>query len=195
MKFSRLIVLVFLAPVAYGQVAEHSKETSAVTIGNSQASTTPAKVDMDQDATAAPTAKINPEKEAAIRRLFNIVGTRATMEEVLSAMTDNMKPTLSQMLPPGEYQEKLIPLFFEQFHSKLKTADLLDIAVRTYDKYFSREDIDGLAQFYQTPLGKKVSSVLPQVIVESQEAGRKMGEEIGRKSMLCSPNIQNCRKL
>jgi hypothetical protein len=88
------------------------------------------------------------------------------------------------MLPPGEYQDKLIPLFFEKFQNKLKTDDLLDLIVPIYDKHLSKEDIDGLVQFYQTPLGKKMTSVLPQVLVESQTAAMNMGQELGRKAML-----------
>ena len=106
------------------------------------------------------------------------------MEQVISGMSENMKPTLQKMLPPGDYQEKLISLFFEKFQSKLKVDDLVALSMPVYDKYFSKEDIDGLIQFYQTPIGKKVLSVLPQVLVESQTSAMHMGEEIGRQSMM-----------
>ena len=51
------------------------------------------------------------------------------MEQVFAGMRENMKPTLAKMLPPGEYQDKLIPLFFEKFQTKLKTDELLDLIV------------------------------------------------------------------
>lgn len=168
MKIAAAVAFLWLAPVASGQSAAPPQPG-------------PAKA---QEQTAKPATKISPEKEASIRKLFEIAGTRVAMEKIIAGMTDNMKPLLSKMLPPGEYQDKLIALFMEKFQSKLKMEDLLDITVSVYDKYFSKEDIDGLAQFYQTPLGKKVMSVLPQVIVESQSAGTKMGEEIGRQSMI-----------
>src|SRR5262249_30306476 len=119
-------------------------------------------------------AKIDPVKEAAIRKLFEIQGTRKAMEQVISGMSENMKPTLQKMLPPGDYQEKLISLFFEKFQSKLKVDDLVALSMPVYDKYFSKEDIDGLIQFYQTPIGKKVLSVLPQVLIESQTSAMHM---------------------
>ena len=106
------------------------------------------------------------------------------MEQVISGMGENMKPTLQKMLPPGDYQEKLISLFFEKFQSKLKVDDLVALSIPVYDKYFSKEDIDGITQFYQTPIGKKVLSVLPQVLIESQTSAMHMGEEIGRQSMM-----------
>lgn len=168
MKTAAAFAFLWLAPLASGR-------------NRAAPQPAPAK---GQELAAKPATKISPEKEASIRKLFEIAGTRAAMQKIIAGMTDNMKPMLSKMLPPGEYQDKLIALFTEKFQSKLKTEDLLNITVSVYDKYFSKEDIDGLAQFYQTPLGKKVMSVLPQVLVESQSAGMKMGEEIGRQSMM-----------
>ena len=103
------------------------------------------------------------------------------MVQVLAGMSENMKPTLSKMLPPGEYQGKLIPLFFEKFQGKMKTGDLM---VPIYDKYLTKEDVNGLAQFYQTPLGKKMLSVLPQLVIETQTAAMNMGQELGRQAMM-----------
>lgn len=168
MKILMPFAFLLLAPLAFGQDTATRQPV-------------PVKV-QEQASKSAP--KIDPVKEAAIRKLFEVQGTKKSMEQVIAEMSANMKPTLSKMLPPGEYQDKLIPLFFEKFQSKLKTDDLLDLIVPIYDKHFSKEDIDGLAQFYQTPLGKKMASVLPQVLVESQSGAMKMGQELGRKAML-----------
>ena len=116
--------------------------------------------------------------------MFEIQGTRKSMEQVFAGMSENMKPSLTKMLPSGEYQDKLIPLFFEKFQTKLKTDDLLDLIVPIYDKYLSKDDVEGLAEFYQTPLGKKLNSVLPQLTVEIQTAAMNMGQELGRHAML-----------
>lgn len=60
----------------------------------------------------------------------------------------------------------------------------MDLIVPIYDKYLSDEEIKGLIQFYQTPLGQKTLKVLPTVMSESREAGRKWGEGLGRDSMV-----------
>jgi len=167
-KIAASFVFLLLAPMAFGQNAATPQPA-------------PAKM---QEQTTKPALKVDPEKEAAIRKLFEVAGTKANVEKVIADLTENMKPTFSKLLPPGDYREKLIPLFFERFQSKVKTDDLLNLTLTIYDKYFSKEEIDGLTQFYQTSLGKKVLSVLPQVLIESQAAGMKMGEEAGRQSML-----------
>lgn len=102
----------------------------------------------------------------------------------MSGMTSNMRPILESSLPPGEYRAQLIELFLERFQSKLSLDELVELAIPVYDKYFSLEEIDGLTRFYQTPLGKKAISVLPQVLLETQSAGSKLGEQIGRQAMM-----------
>lgn len=139
-------------------------------------------------ATAEPAAKpapaVDPAKDAAIRKLFDVEGTKDTMRQVLAGMSGKMKPMLESSLPAGEYRAQLIDLFFQKFQSKLSVDQLIELAIPVYDRYFSLEDIEGLTKFYGTPLGKKVISVLPQVLLEVQGAGMKLGEQVGRDSMM-----------
>jgi hypothetical protein len=68
--------------------------------------------------------------------------------------------------------------------AKADSNTLLDLAVPEYDKNFTREEIRGLIQFYESPLGKKAITVVPQLMAELQTKGRKWGEDLGRQSML-----------
>lgn len=181
MKTAAALVLLWVTPLAWSQNTTVAQQAPAKTAPASTQIEAPAKAQEQASKTAV---KINPEKEAAIRKLFEIQGTKRSMEQVFAGMRENMKPSLAKMLPPGEYQDKLIPLFFEKFQTKLKTDDLVDLIVPIYDKYLSKEDIEGLAQFYQTPLGKKVNSVLPQLTVEIQTTAMNMGQELGRQAMI-----------
>ncbi|HYL65198.1 MAG TPA: DUF2059 domain-containing protein [Candidatus Methylomirabilis sp.] len=137
-----------------------------------------------QTADPSKAAAIDPAKDAAIRRLFDVQGTKESMRQVMAGMTANMKPILESSLPPGEYRTQLIDLFLQRFQAKLTIDQLMELAVPVYDKYFSLEEIDGLTKFYQTPLGKKAISVLPQVLLETQSAGSKLGQQIGRQAMM-----------
>ena len=130
---------------------------------------------------SAPT--IDPAKEAAIRKMFEVMGTSKMMQQVLAGMSSNMKPMLMSSLPAGDYREKLTDLFFEKFQSKLRVEQLLNLTVPIYAKYFSKEEIEGLTRFYQTPLGQKALSVLPQTVVEMQTESMKLGEKLGREAM------------
>jgi uncharacterized protein len=133
----------------------------------------------------APTSAlgIDPTKEADIRKLLEVVGTRQLANQTMQSTLGTMKPLLMNALPPGEYREKLVELFFAKFQSKYGDQQIVDLAVPVYDKYFSDEEIKELTKFYATPLGKKTIVALPKVVADLQSAGAKSGQEAGRQSM------------
>ncbi len=127
--------------------------------------------------------KIEPAKAADIRRLLDLTGVNALITQTMDAMEKTIKPLVVNSFPPGEYRKKLIDLFFERFRSKADPHHFLDLAVPIYDKYLSHEEIKGLIQFYETPLGQKTLSVLPRLSGELRDEGKKWGEGLGRESM------------
>jgi hypothetical protein len=142
----------------------------------------------DQSVAAAARAnrqpKIDPAKEADIRRLLDVMGSRAAATQMMGDMEKNIRPLLTSSLPPGDYRERLIDLFFKKFQTKLDPEVMVDLAIPVYDKYLSDTDVKGMIEFYSTPLGKKVVQVIPQLMSESGERGRQWGERIGRESMV-----------
>jgi len=129
-------------------------------------------------------SKIDAAKEADIRRLLDLVGTKALLAQSFDEMIKSMRPVLASSLPPGDYQGKLIDLFLAKFTTKENMQQFLDLAVPIYDKNFSQQEIRSLIEFYQTPLGQKTISVLPKLTLELQEEGRKWGETLGQKAMM-----------
>lgn len=136
-----------------------------------------------EPAHASASSTIDSAKAADIRRLMALVNTEELATGLLGAMTDQIRPMITSSLPPGEYREKLVDLFLEKFRSKADMKSLLELLLPVYDKYLSDEEIKGLIAFYQTPLGKKTLEVMPKVMTESQEEGRKWGEGMGRQAM------------
>lgn len=128
-------------------------------------------------------AKIDPAKAADIRRLLEVVGTANLAKQMMEQMMKTMKPMLSSSLPPGDYRDKLIDLFIAKFQSKADPQGLIDLAIPIYDKHLSDDEVKGLIQFYQTPLGKKTLTELPQMTAELGDQGEKWGEGLGRDAM------------
>lgn len=129
-------------------------------------------------------AKIDPAKEADIRKLLELAGTKALVSQTMESMSKSIKPLLTNSLPPGDYREKLVDLFFAKFTVKADVQHLLDLAVPVYDRNFSHQEIRSLIEFYQTPLGQKAIATLPKVTAEMQEQGRKWGEDLGKQCMV-----------
>jgi len=142
----------------------------------------PARQAADHSSSAA--VQIDPAKEAAIHKMFEVMEMTKMMQETVAGMSSSIKPVLLSSLAPGEYREKLVDLFFQRFQSKFKAEQLIELAIPVYAKYYTTEEIEGLTAFYKTPLGKKTLSVMPQTVIDMQTAGKKMGEELGRQSML-----------
>ncbi|WP_244142171.1 DUF2059 domain-containing protein [aff. Roholtiella sp. LEGE 12411] len=55
--------------------------------------------------------------------------------------------------------------------------------IPVYAKYFTNEDIKQMIAFYETPLGKKTISVLPQISQESAEIGQKYGIAAAKRAL------------
>jgi hypothetical protein len=134
-------------------------------------------------ATAMAQTRIDPAKEADIRRLLDIGGTKKLIVDTMDSTSTSIRPVLTNSLPPGEYREKLIDLFFAKFKSKADVTHLLELAIPIYDKYFSHDEIKSLIRFYETPTGQKALSVLPQLMNEMRGEGEKWGQKLGRESM------------
>ena len=135
---------------------------------------------------ASPTTqtKIDSTKEEDIRKLLDLVGSKALVTQTMDSMSKSIKPLLTKSLPPGDYREKLVDLFFAKFTAKADVQHLLDLAVPVYDRNFSQQEIRSLIEFYQTPLGQKAIATLPKVTSEMQEQGRKWGEDLGKQCMV-----------
>ncbi len=170
MKVRSVIACFFLIACSHAQTQSNSGQPSQPTASAPSPTAQPSKID--------------PAKAAEIRQLMEVAGTKAIMIQTMDSMSGNIKPLLTKALPPGEYRDKVVDLFFVKFRSKADPQQLLDLIVPLYDKYLSEQEIKALTQFYQTPLGQKTMQVMPKLTAESAELGRKWGEELGRQSML-----------
>lgn len=137
-------------------------------------------------AAAASRARVQDQeaKRADIRRLLELTGAVNMANQSMDGMESSVKTLMSGSLPPGEYRDQLLDLFFQKFRAKRDTNQLIELVIPIYDKYYTHDDIRALIAFYETPVAKKMVAVLPKVVQESQTAGLKWGGDLGRQCML-----------
>jgi len=112
-------------------------------------------------------------KKQDIHKLLDMVGSVKIALDNMDQMMGTFKTTMPQ-----------VPLeFWDNFRSKVKGEDLVKLIVPIYDKHFSYQEIQGLIQFYGTPVGQKFIKTLPAISQESSEAGRKWGERIALEAL------------
>ena len=161
-----------------------AKATSAMGSAGAEGLQTSAAQAPATSTAQSPEPAVDAAKEASIRKLLDLTGASKLMLQTIANMKDTIRPLILSSLPVGEYRERLVDLFFERFQTKLDPASLINLIVPIYAKYLSQDELDGLIKFYQTPLGQKALSVVPQILSESQLAGKQFGEKAGRESMI-----------
>jgi hypothetical protein len=139
--------------------------------------------------------KLREAKENDIRHLLQITGAGDLAAQTMDEMEKSIRPLITNALPPGDYREQLVELFFQKFRGKRNAGQLVELIIPIYDKYYSDEEIKALTQFYETPVGRKMLTVLPKVSAESQAAGAQWGQQLGRETMMEvlaeHPELQN----
>jgi hypothetical protein len=118
----------------------------------------------------APTAaKPESSKTQAIRQLLVLTSAAQLGQQVLTQVLTQLKP----LFPNAPAK------FWTDFAKEAKADDLVEQIVPIYDKYLSEPEIRDLIKFYESPVGKKLVSVQPQLVQESMTVGQTWGRAIG----------------
>ncbi|HWQ33213.1 MAG TPA: DUF2059 domain-containing protein [Blastocatellia bacterium] len=133
---------------------------------------------------------ITPEKRELIRQLIIITDVRAFslagMNSVIKQMDDVMPQILEKSLPNTDQMPPEVNDIIRQFSVRISARFRRELPERInfdevieqiylplYEKYFTEEDLKALIAFYQSPAGKKFTSVGIQL---QQEAVQRSSE-------------------
>ena len=113
------------------------------------------------------------------RKLMELVGTRQILSTMLAENIDEQVSLLRRMRPdvPAQFWEG----FAEDFKKQANPQELMDAIVPIYNRHFTQTEIRKLIAFYQSPLGKKISTTLPEIQRESLDVGRTWGAQLGER--------------
>jgi hypothetical protein len=71
--------------------------------------------------------------------------------------------------------------FWDDVQKEFNPEAMIQLIIPIYDKHLTHDDVRGLIAFYQSPLGRKMSAVLPQITQESMQAGQQWGMQIAQR--------------
>ena len=111
------------------------------------------------------------EFKASVRKLMAVSGSDATLKMIPEQILEQQAPAL-----PESVKAEIQAMFSEE-----ALLSLMDRMVPIYAKYYTQQDMDDLIAFYDTPLGKKLSTVQPQITLESMSVAQQWAAEIGQK--------------
>ena len=112
-------------------------------------------------------------KHADIQKLLGITGASKTGLRVFSQVIGMFQRAHSEV--PEDVWIEMV----SEAEAKVD-AFVTEMLVPIYDRHLTHEDIKGLIAFYGTPAGRKLLAVMPQMHVESRQAGEIWGREFAR---------------
>src|ERR1700693_20713 len=121
----------------------------------------------------APAEKIDPAKDAAIRHLMDITETSKLGANIASFISGKVHDGPGRAIPADQLP-KFMDTFSQKFTAGLPPTAVNDAIVAIYAKHFSMEDIQGLAKFYESPIGQRFVKEMPDVDQQMRTAGQQI---------------------
>lgn len=143
--------------------AQHAPGVAASSAQTKSAAPAPA-------AKPAAAEKPDPAKEKAIRHLMSLTGTDKMGQQITEGLTDQVKQALSRTLAPDR-MDKFMVDFNQKLALRAPAAHTDEALIAGYSSRFSTEEIQGLSQFYESPLGQKMEKEMPQLMRQAQTTG------------------------
>ncbi len=126
---------------------------------------------------AGATARADDAELQAARKLAEMTGMLTTMQAQGQSLIGFIKAALDQANPrQGVEIEDVVDQYVAPVVQKNIPA-LLDATTKLYAATFTREEIDQMIVFYDTPLGRKIIKTMPQL----QQSGTGVGIEWGKR--------------
>ncbi|GAA4034485.1 hypothetical protein GCM10022409_18590 [Hymenobacter glaciei] len=120
-------------------------------------------------ATSAPSLVSTSHRQAA-ETLLTLVYPPGAFDKLVDQMLDMQ---LKQRPEAAAFEAEMRSFFSKYMSWNSLKSDIVEI----YSRNFTETELRDITKFYQTPTGRKMSSVLPQLMQSSMEIGQKRVQE------------------
>ena len=121
---------------------------------------------------AARSSAVDPAKEADIRTLLDLVGSRDQAQESVHYSAEQYREKLLATVANNDKNQGFVNAVINDYEKKFDVHQVTEQLVAIYDKHYSSEEIKELLQFYGSPLGQRVAAEAPKISREIQAATR-----------------------
>ena len=121
-------------------------------------------------------AQVDSTYRATLQKMFKAAGS----EEIYKSSIKQIISFYKQ-----QYQDTDTTIFVNLEQEFLKTSldELIEMLLPVYQKYLTEEDLNGMIEFYKSPVGKKFAKSIPMITQESMQIGQQWGMKIGQEIM------------
>ncbi len=111
------------------------------------------------------------KKEELTRKLLQLTGAADLGTQMMEGMAGQFRQT------PGISQE-----FIDTFLELAKPEELIDLIVPLYVKAFDEQTLKDAIVFYESPAGRKLVEMQPQITQESMVLGQQWGMKLAEET-------------
>lgn len=160
----------FVASSAFAQVQPQSSSAQQKPGLSAPSAPSQAKPQTPAQPDASTPAKVDPEKQKAILHLMQITGAAKDGDNMTMMLSNQVKTAVSRSIT-GDRLQKFLDDFNSKLSAKSPANDVTTAEVAIYAQNFTLEDLQGMIQFYESPLGQRVMKALPDVLQRTQREG------------------------
>lgn len=136
---------------------------------------------------ALPVQAQSEDKNAAIKKMFEIVGIDRQMTGGFESMLPVIDQLSAQLQLNTDQKEELKGIYRTWFDQDIDRESIKVQMIALYAETFTKEEIDQINEFYQTPLGVKFVEMSPELM----QIGARIGmEEAESKQQLLIDRLQ-----
>ena len=117
-------------------------------------------------------AEMSKEKRQEVEKMLRLTG----MEKLIGQMKTQMISSLKTQMP------QVPEVFWNKFQEKMDIGELIEKIIPVYDKYYTVDDLKAVNAFYESTIGQKLISTVPQVMQETMKIGQEWGQRIGKQA-------------
>jgi hypothetical protein len=123
----------------------------------------------------------SPEKKAAIEALMEVTGAGTMRTQFADGFVQQAQAMFAASNP--NVPPRALAIVAQEARAVLDVRlggerGLLAAVYPVYDRHFSLEELQAMTAFYRTPAGQKALRVLPQLTVESMQAGQQWMQSV-----------------
>ncbi len=126
---------------------------------------------------------VTEESRAAARELMAISGQQQSASQMLDLLRNNLVGMLKRNSPkPVEEIGRIVDqVLLPEFKAHL--GELSDAMVEVWASHYTVDEMHQLADFYRSPLGRRVIEVSPQIAALGFTAGQIWGQRVSREAL------------
>ena len=126
--------------------------------------------------------ELTEKKKQVIDEMLEITGALKVGELMGAAVSNEMISAMMQQ--QGQVDPVVIQIVQDEVKQVMQdefvaNGFIQEMSYELYDKYFTTAELEEVVAFYKSPIGQKITSVLPQLTQESMLAGQRHAESLG----------------